>query len=47
MSYETFLKSKALIHEPEGIAPSEPHEILFPFQRDIVKWALRRGRSCP
>jgi len=44
--YETFLQSKALVHRAKGIEPCEPHKILFPFQRDIVKWALRRGRAC-
>lgn len=46
MNYSTFLKNKAIAHPPTGIEPHEPHEILFPFQRDIVKWALRRGRAC-
>ncbi len=46
MQYDEFLKRKQLIHESRGIEPAEPHEILFPFQRDIVKWALRRGRAC-
>lgn len=45
--YATFLASKALTSIPTGLpSPNEPHEILFPFQRDIVKWALRRGRAC-
>lgn len=46
MDYATFLKGKALVHESQGIEPREPHPMLFPFQRDIVKWALRRGRAC-
>lgn len=45
-TYKDFLASKAIIHEPDGITPREPHSMLFPFQRDIVKWALRRGRAC-
>lgn len=45
-NYESFLKEKSIIHSSQGIDPTEPHEILFPFQRDIVKWALRRGRAC-
>lgn len=44
--YQAFLGSKAVAHESAGIKPKEPHEILFEFQRDIVKWALRRGRAC-
>ncbi len=45
-NYKKFLKSKSIIHKTPGIDPREPHEILFPFQRDITKWALRRGRAC-
>ena len=44
--YQTFLASKAVVHRAEGIEPAEPHKMLFQFQRDIVKWALRRGRAC-
>lgn len=46
MNYQEFLQSKAIVHQSEGIEPKEPHEMLFQFQRDIVKWALRRGRAC-
>lgn len=44
--YQTFLKSKAITTAAMGIEPVEPHSMLFPFQRDIVKWSLRRGRAC-
>lgn len=43
--YKTFLKQKEIVKESEGLEPKEPHKILFPFQRDIVKWAIRRGRA--
>jgi DNA modification methylase len=46
MDYKTFIKSKKKAFEPVGIEPQEPNPMLFPFQRDIVKWALRRGRAC-
>lgn len=46
MDYNDFLKSKTILHQLCGIKPNEPHSILFPFQRDIVKWALRLGRAC-
>ena len=46
MNYEQFLASKAIATGCAGIEPIEPNPILFPFQRDIVKWALRRGRAC-
>lgn len=44
--YKRFLRLKKRVHQSKGINPSEPHELLFPFQRDITKWALRRGRAC-
>lgn len=46
MNYEEFLGSKRVDVGPSGIDPVDPHPMLFPFQRDIVKWALRRGRAC-
>ena len=45
-SYSEFLAAKAITQVPTGVTPEEPHEMLFPFQRDIVKWALRCGRAC-
>lgn len=48
IDYETFLASKRIASEPVGLAADRidsPHPLLFPFQRDIVRWALRRGRA--
>lgn len=46
MSYESFLKSKAVTDPPTGLATSpELNAALFSFQRDIVRWALIRGRA--
>jgi superfamily II DNA or RNA helicase len=45
--YADFLARKAIAHQPEGIpADRIPvlNERLFPFQRDIVRWSLERGR---
>lgn len=44
--YEDFLARKAIIDPPTGLAyiPALP-DVLFPFQRDIVRWALKRGRA--
>jgi hypothetical protein len=46
MKYEEFLESKKVAVAAVGIDPSEVNPMLFPFQRDIVKWALKRGRAC-
>ena len=44
--YAAFLARKALTDPPTGLAdiPELP-DVLFPHQRDIVRWALRRGRA--
>ena len=46
MSYSKFLIDKAFVSPPCGLK-SIPNlsPQLFPFQRDIVRWALRRGRA--
>lgn len=46
MTYEDFIRRKDLIAAPTGIADAlvnSPH--LFPHQRALTQWALRRGRS--
>jgi len=44
--YESFLHHKAIIDPPSGLDVVPPiNDALFPFQCDIVKWALRRGRA--
>lgn len=46
MNYSEFLKAKEIVALPTGIEPKGPlNAKLFPFQRDIVQWALRRGRA--
>jgi hypothetical protein len=46
-NYESFLASKRLIAEPAGfdVPAAALNPALFPFQRDIVRWALRRGKA--
>jgi hypothetical protein len=46
MDYAEFLAAKAIVSPLCGV-PFEPvlREHLFPFQRDIVRWALKRGRA--
>lgn len=45
MSYEDFVSEKLTHAPPTGIEDAScEHPALFPFQRDLVRWALRRGR---
>ena len=44
--YEAFLATKSVVAAPVGIPdPQGLSDHLQPFQRDIVQWALRRGRA--
>ena len=46
MNYSEFLASKTLSDSPTGIEDMpDLNPMLFPFQRDITSWALRRGRA--
>ncbi len=47
MEYQEFLNSKKLVFQSTGkrIEPSDVHPTLFPFQRDLVAWAVRKGRA--
>ena len=46
MEYEDFLKAKAKLGKFFGfdVEDNEMNDILFPHQKDIVKWALKGGR---
>lgn len=49
MDYKEFIKRKKISSVPTGIEDIDSvslNELLFDFQKAIVKWALRRGRSC-
>lgn len=44
--YQTFLESKAIRAQAAGFTDiPDLNEQLFPFQRDVTAWALRRGRA--
>lgn len=45
--YADFLTTKAIVVHPNGrdVDPSEVHPSLFPFQRDMVRWSVRKGRA--
>lgn len=46
MQYEEFLQNKTVSDAPTGVqTPPQLNGLLFDFQRDIVRWALRRGRA--
>lgn len=46
-AYQAFLESKRLQIEDAGVIADAAslNKNLFPFQRDIVRWALRKGRA--
>lgn len=47
MNYEQFLANKQVTTKATGIEVPETaiNPMLFPFQRDLVRWALRKGRA--
>lgn len=46
MEYQAFIEAKQVVAPEMGFEPPVPiSEMLFPFQRDIVRWAVRRGRA--
>jgi hypothetical protein len=46
VSYDAFLAEKALVAVPTGLeVVPDVRAHLFDFQRDITRWALRRGRA--
>lgn len=47
MDYDAFIQSKRITVQPSGfeINHAALNDKLFPFQRDIVRWALRRGKA--
>jgi hypothetical protein len=45
MSYAAFLERKAQAHPDAGFDPTFLPDFLFPFQRDLVEWAQRKGRA--
>ena len=47
MEYSDFLQTKIISVNEVGfdISENEVNSLLFPFQRDIVMWAIRLGRA--
>lgn len=46
LSYAEFLAGKTRAHTPTGIDPKSIHKVLFPFQREVTRWALKKGKAC-
>lgn len=46
-TYQDFLQTKKAIAPTSGIEISldDIHPMLFPFQKVLVQWALRKGRA--
>ena len=45
-AYENFIRAKVVQAADAGFDPVLPlHEGLFPFQRDVARWALKKGRA--
>ncbi len=44
-NYVDFLRSKQILVAPSGFQASDVNLKLFEFQRDIVRWAIERGRA--
>lgn len=47
MNYQAFIETKRDIAQTAGlhVPPADLHASLFPFQRAVTAWALRRGRA--
>ena len=43
--YIEFLKNKVQLTSGDGLKPVDMHPSLFPHQKDIVGWALQRGKA--
>jgi len=48
VEYSEFLKSKQIqtINSGFDIDVSELNSMLFDWQKDVVKWALKKGKAC-
>lgn len=44
-TYTDFLETKRIVAPALGREPDEIHPALFPFQRDLVAWTVRKGRA--
>ena len=45
INYDNFLQSKHIVSKPAGFEPSPILSPLFDWQKDIVKWAIKKGKA--
>jgi len=45
MTYEEFIKSKEIKSDSHGFEPKRDNPRLFQYEKDIVRWALMKGRA--
>ena len=45
MDYAEFIAGKSQYGSDSGFAPLWMPESLFPFQRSLVEWSVRKGRA--
>ena len=47
MNYQEFIEQKTIVDRPTGLqlTKDDLNPMLFPFQHDITRWALARGRA--
>ena len=46
MTYAEFLKTKEIRADATGFEPTGVNPMLFGWQSDIVRWALKKGKAC-
>ena len=45
MDYEEFLRNKSQVSGMSGFEPTFMPEVMFPFQKHLTDWAVRKGRA--
>lgn len=45
LDYQAFIASKSQLGGMSGFDPLWMPEFLFPFQRSLAEWAIRKGRA--